>query len=56
MAYQIIKSHAPSASSKVLATVNTEEEAKRLRNKYVATVTPQEIQAGYLIQIVPTHN
>jgi hypothetical protein len=54
--FQIIKVHVPTANQKVLQVVNTRSEAEQLRNRYLANLTPQELQSGYLIQIIPSSN
>jgi hypothetical protein len=54
--FQVIRVHAPSARREVLANADTRAKAENLRNQYAAKLTPQEIQSGYQIQIIPSSN
>jgi len=54
--FQVVRFHATSGRREVLVTVDTRAEAEKLRNQYVSKLTPQDIQSGYQIQIVPSSN
>lgn len=51
--YEIIKFHTPTATRTVLASTPTRSEADKLRKRFLAKLTPTEIQAGYSILIEP---
>jgi hypothetical protein len=54
--FQVVRVHVPSGRQEVLATVDTRTEAENLRNQHTAKLTPQDIQSGYQIQIIPSSN
>ncbi len=51
--FKIVRCHKLTRERLVLATVASESEAEKIKNRYAAILTPEEVQQGYFISKEP---